>query len=90
VTGSSSQKTAKDFNDFGKRKIATFWKDYLPAKMSARLRIFQAWTKNKKANQSAPLSGAKIIVCSGAAVTFRPRCRWQRHCDGGGVALERN
>lgn len=51
----------KDFNDFGKRKIATIWKDYLPAKMVGPLAALSGVDENKPANQVGAAEREKII-----------------------------
>ena len=50
----------KDFND-QQRKIATIWKDYLPAKMVGPLAALSGVDENKPANQVSAAEREKII-----------------------------
>ena len=51
----------KDFNAFGKRKMATIWKDYLPAKMIGPLAALSGVDVNKPAHQVGAAEREKII-----------------------------
>ncbi|HOG11699.1 MAG: NAD(P)/FAD-dependent oxidoreductase [Smithellaceae bacterium] len=51
----------KDFNAFGKRKTATIWKDYLPAKMIGPLAALSGVDENKPAHQVGAAERGKMI-----------------------------
>ncbi|NLA41402.1 MAG: aminoacetone oxidase family FAD-binding enzyme [Smithella sp.] len=51
----------KDFNATGKRKIATIWKDYLPARMIDPLAALSGVDVNKQAHQVGAVERGKMI-----------------------------